>query len=134
MKNLLVNFSFISIQELKSMKENDSIELSTYEEQSIENYDPKRTKVSIPYNSNTISDFSVYVLYDKDNPLYLSLYNSFCFMKDIVLDSLLDEEEDVSITLSGELEDVKKFNLFPDAVKCIVNTLFDYDKNYILSI
>lgn len=133
MKNLLVNFSFISVQELNSMIDNNSIELSDYEKESIEKYDPKKTELSIPYNGNTISDYSVYVLYDEDNPLYLSLYNSFCFMKDIVLDSLLDDN-DISITLSGELEDVEKFKLIPDGVKCIIDSLFENDKNYILSI
>lgn len=133
MKNLLVNFSFISIQELHSMIDNNSIELSTYEKESIECYDPKKTEVSIPYDGNNISDYSIYVVYDKNNPLYLSLYNSFCFMKDIVLDSLLNDS-DTSITLSGELENVKDFNLMPDGVKCIINSLFEEDKNYILSI
>lgn len=133
MKNLLVNFSFISIQELHSMIDNNSIELSTYEKESIEYYDPKKTEVSIPYDGNNISDYSIYVVYDKNNPLYLSLYNSFCFMKDIVLDSLLNDS-DTSITLYGELENVKDFNLMPDGVKCIINSLFEEDKNYILSI
>lgn len=134
MKNVLVNFSFISVQDLNNLNLENRVDLSDFERYELTHYDPENTKVCVPYDSfDKVSDHSIYLVYDNTNPLYISIFNSLCFMKDI-LDDLIKGEEDNTITLSGNLDEALNFQLLPECLRVIINSLFSYDNKYILSI